>query len=264
MAATLALVAFALGWVALAFFTTAVGLLVYARVQSRASFVVDMMLRTSVPLAVTQLILVAVNAAALASGTAWWWLAAQSLLVAVGVYMVIPAAFLARAARGTEGFVIISRGLLEGLHARLDEMYGPGPARIITYSVGKQAGEADARSALQAKILTPRLLWRWLPYIFRLTGYGQLRIERFEDGREAVLHVKHSFEVFTHHMHGEMKNGCDLTRGYLAGIGRAAHPELECQTEETRCGQLHGGDTCTFVIRWFEKVKPEAKVEVVA
>lgn len=257
-------VATVLGWAGLVIYAATAATLVYARSRSRASIIVDTLIRTAVPLAVTQGVLVYADTSDLAHAEGWWWVAAEGILAVVAVYMLLTAGYLAAFARKTDGFVIVSRGLLEGVHRRLDDMYGPGPARIITYSVGKQVGEADMRNALDTGLASRKGIWRLLPYVFRMAGLGRVRYGRFEPGREVEALLKGSFEVFTDHEHGDASNGCDITRGYLAGIGKAVFPDKECQAEETRCVQVHGGDTCTFVIRWFDPVKPQEKREVLA
>lgn len=242
-----------LGVTALALNLASIGLMLYVRAKSRASLIVDTLMRTAVPLALAQAILFWMGGASLAGSMGWPWVAVQAIFFGLSLYLLVPSVFLARISSQTDGFVIISRGLLEGLHVKLDQMYGPAPARIINYSVGKQAGFADTANAIKSGVLPPGGLWRWLPYIFRLTGLGRVKYKHLDSGKEVNLVVRNSFEVFTDHEHGE--NSCDITRGYLAGIGKAMHPELECQAEETRCGQMDGGEECEFIVRWFEPVE---------
>jgi predicted hydrocarbon binding protein len=244
-------------------FLVSTGLLVLVRFKSRATLITDILLRSSLPLAlVVFLSAFAVDDASMSSVQLYAWIAVQAIMLVTGVFVfLVPALFLHRTLENLDGFVIISRGLLEGMHKRLDSMYGPGPARLITYAVGKEAGKNDSASAISGGLLKGPALWKWLPFIFRLTGYGKLRYTSFEPGREVRLTVVGSFEVFDLPADGDghVHNGCDLTRGYLAGIGKAVHPTLECQAEETRCAQVHGGTTCEFRIKWFEPVKaPEA------
>lgn len=234
------------------------GMLLWVRLKSRASLVTDVLLRSSLPLAAIGLLgIFAVNTATMTTAQLYAWLAMQVLLLLVGMFVfVLPAFFMFRTLHHLDGFVIISRGLLEGMHKRLDSMYGPGPARLITYAVGKEAGQADAASAVQEGLLKGDSLWRWLPYIFRLAGYGRLRYVTIDAPREVRVTLDDSFEVFeVPDADGHTHNGCDLTRGYLAGIGKSLHPTLDCHVEETRCAQMHGGSRCEFAIKWFEPVK---------
>lgn len=236
------------GWASVALFLLGSALMLYVREVSRSSLIVDTLVRFAPPLAAVDLILLF----ALPKG-GWAPLLIHLILLGLSLNIVVPAVFLARVGKETNGYVIVSRGLLEGIHLKLDDLYGPGPSRMILYGVGRKAGEADTRAALKAHILPPGGMWRWLPYIFRLTGLGRMRITRSRPGESIELVLDDSFEVF--HAHPDGASGCDITRGYLAGIGKALHPALDCQAEETRCAQTDGGSRCEFTIRWFEPVK---------
>lgn len=245
-------------WAAFAGFTLNVGLLLYIRSRSRATLVVDTMLRLSAPLALIQLILIGTDLLAGHAAPGSMWVLIQSIFFGLSLYMLVPSFFMARVASHTDDYIIVSRGLLNGLHEKLDELYGPSPARLITYGVGKKAGHRDAAQVLGAGILRGARMWRWLPYVFRLTGLGKAEYLRLAPGVEVRLRVTRSFEVFHHHADGVP--GCDITRGYLAGIGLATHPDQECQAEEVHCAQAEGGDTCEFVVRWFAPVPPVSVV----
>jgi hypothetical protein len=234
-------------------FLVSIALMFYVRRISRSSLIVDTLMRTALPLAAAQGILLYAGTAAVADVLSWWWVAIQLIFLGQALYMLVPSIFMARVAGQTNELVIVSRGLLEGLHVKLDQMYGPAPTRIINYSVGKQAGYEDVRTALGGNMIPPGGLWRWLPYIFRLTGLGRVKYGHLRSGDKVVIRVRDGFEVFRGHGHDG--NTCDLTRGYLAGIGKALHPGMDCQAEETRCAQADGSDECEFVLRWFEPVK---------
>lgn len=243
------------GSASLALLLANVALTLYARSRTRSSLLHDVILRTSAGFVLVQAILLYTNANAMAPAAAIEMLGLELVMLAISVWLVIPAAFLARTARSTDGYVVLSRGIIEGLHARLDQSFGPGPAHLIAYSVGKEAGYQDVRKAVDVTGLHGAWAWRLLPYVFRTTGYGRLRFAGLAPGKEVRLRLRHSMESFPHKHEGDAVGGCDLTRGYLAGMGKALHPELECQAEEMRCAHGDPQKECEFVIRWFEPMK---------
>lgn len=244
------------GSLSMALLVANLALTLYARSRTRSSLLHDVILRTSAGFVLVQAIVLYTNANAMAPAAEVQTLALELVLLAISFWLVLPAVFLARTARSTDGYVVLSRGIIGGLHARLDASFGPGPAHLIAYSVGREAGYQDVRKAVDVTGLSGPWLWRLLPYIFRTTGYGRLRFAGLAPGREVRLHLRHSMESFPHKHEGDTGGSCDLTRGYLAGMGKALHPELECQAEETRCSHGDPHQDCEFVIRWFEPMKP--------
>lgn len=245
-------VAHALVYAALAGYIAGAILLFRIRARSRATIVVDALLRTTLPLILIQLILVAIEFGVPDHPHNWGWTAISAIFAGLAVYMLTPTLFLARTSRSGDGFILFSRTLLGGLHIKLEELYGPGPSRVIAYGIGKKAGEKDAKAILGDHVARPAKWWGAMPYLFRATGLGRLHVKDVQERREVALSIDDCFEAF--HGHEGGVPGCDLTRGYFAGLGKALHPDLECQAEETRCASVDGGRTCEFSIRWFEPV----------
>jgi predicted hydrocarbon binding protein len=254
-------VAKGMGWGVLALLALTLALLIRSRRRTRVKIIHDILIGSTASFALMQAVVTTTHEVAASADSGPAWVATEGAALLITLWMLIPAAFLVGAAPATEGYVILSRGIVQGLHLRLDAMYGPGPARLIAYKIGKDSGRNDTLIALQGAV-SGRFLWRTLPATFAITGYGKLRYRAFDPGREVRLVLRDSMEVFDHeHAH---ESGCDLTRGYLAGLGKAIFPELECEAEETRCAMSSGGEECEFVIRWFEPMKEEATAPVVA
>src|SRR5581483_9620201 len=107
---------------------------------------------------------------------------------------------------------------------------------------------------VEGRVITPERFWRRLPAWWRTMGYGRLSYAREEPGKEVRVRIAQTFEA----RHPGAEPGCDLTRGYLAGLGAALVPEMACEVQEIRCCGRHGGEDCEFAILWFPRDEPHA------
>lgn len=249
-------VAVLLGYGSLVLHAINVSFLLYGRSRTRTTLLHDALIRPTIAIAVAQVLLLYAHTRTMTADTGGTWVAVMGLAFALALWMLVPSIAIGSSSPAGDGYVILSRGIIRGLHVRLDKMYGPGPAHLIAYNIGKEAGEKDLRGSFPRKI-PERLVWLGLPFVFRATGYGKLRYHDLVPRKEVHLRLRDSMESFAHADHDDLTGTCDLTRGYLAGMGKAMHPDLECHADETKCAHGDGGE-CEFVVRWFEPVAPPA------
>lgn len=236
----------------------AVAILYVAHRRSRATVFADLTLKaTMLILAVFYLALVRDWSARLPGDPALYGLAVGIGYALVGGFFLAVAVTLWRYTVRTDGAIIVSGDFLAGLRTRTTAMYGEAPSRFIVYAVGKESAEkAVARFLADGKSDRAKL-WSRLPRWFRAMGYGKLRYLSEVPGREVRVVVEDTVEA-----HGGAQGGCDLTRGYLAGLGAALHPGRDCECVEVRCGRLQGGRDCEFTLHWFPQATLPTSVTV--
>jgi len=173
----------------------------------------------------------------------------------VGGFFAISAFHLWQFTRRSDGAVIVTPDVLMGLRSRTAKMYGESASRFIVYAVGKESAQKAAEKIFGAD-LSPERIWKKLPHWFRLMGYGELKVIERDSGKEVRLTVRDTFEGRT-----SGTTGCELTRGYLAGLGTALHPDLDCECVETSCGR-EADTACQFQLHWFPRVAEPQAIEV--
>lgn len=171
-------------------------------------------------------------------------------------YMLVAGFFLSvgiaiwRHTRRTEGAIIVSPDFLSGLRTRTAAMYGDSPSRFIVYAVGKESAEKSMRRYLSRGRSDPAAIWARLPRWSRALGYGSMRVVDARIGDEVRVQVDDTIESL---QPGGVP-GCDMTRGYLAGLGSAVHPDKDCECVEARCGRLATPPApCEFTLHWFPR-----------
>lgn len=175
----------------------------------------------------------------------------------VAAFCATMAWFLWRLNRAVDGPVLVSAELLIGVRNRMEAMYGAESSRFLVYAVGKESASKAIAQLVEGKVVKPEALWRRLPSWWRTMGYGRLSFARAEPGKEVRVRIAQTFEA----RHPGKEPGCDLTRGYLAGLGAALVPDMDCEAQEIRCCSRHGGEACEFAILWFprEAMPPAAQ-----
>lgn len=225
----------------------AVVLLYLSHQRARATVFADLMLKATLLLmAAFYLGFVADNLGALPGDLAWYRLAVHAGYLLVAGFFALSAFHLWQFTRRSDGAVIVTPDVLNGLSSRTAKMYGESASRFIVYAVGKESAQKAAARLLPQPI-DPESTLRKLPHWFRQMGYGDLRVTQREIRKEVHLTVRDTFE--SRHPGG---SGCELTRGYLAGLGNVLHPELDCECVESRCGREQG-EPCEFHLHWFPK-----------
>lgn len=200
---------------------------------------------------------VADNAASFGGDPDVYRLAVYAAHLLVASFFLFFGIYLWRMSRRTAGFVVVTPEFLVALRDRTRAMYGAGPSRVISYAVAKEGAQKAVAAHLGAGLATPAAVWKRLPHLFRLMGYGRLRLVSRKPREEIEVEIEDTFEA----LHPQEGASCDLTRGYLAGLGAALEPGLECEVEETRCGA--GGDrVCRFTVRWFPPMETGRVVEI--
>lgn len=245
---------------AFAIVVAAVVILYRAHHRSRATVFADLLLKaTLLFMALLYLALVDDAAAFLPGDPAVYRIAAAAGYVAVAAFFLAVAEGLWSYTKRTDGAIIVSPDLLSGLRTRTAAMYGDSPSRFIVYAVGKESAEKGMRRFLARGDADPAKLWRKLPGWFRAMGYGHMTIVEKELGREVRLRVAGTIESLptAQDLHG----GCDLTRGYLAGMGSALHPDSDCECVEARCSRMQGGDACEFTLHWFPRAREPRAID---
>lgn len=162
--------------------------------------------------------------------------------------------FLWRVSRAIDGPVLVSAELLVGMRSRMEAMFGPESTRFLVYAVGKESAQKAVAQLVERRVMKPEQLWKGLPAWFRTAGYGRLVVERMDPGHEVRVRVEGTFES----QHPGAEPACDLTRGYLAGLGQALEPTMDCEAQELRCGLRHGGHDCEFALLWFPRDAPHS------
>lgn len=236
----------------------ALGFLVAANRKGRATLLSDLAWKATVlVMVIVYLGWVAANSTVFIGDPGAFALAESVAHLLVAAFFLYLGVLLWRSSRQGVELVLVSPEFLVALRSRTRAMYGDGPSRFISYAVAKEAAASAIDRVIAGRLASRGTLWRRLPYLFRLMGYGKLS---FVEGRApGPLHVEveGTFEA----SHGDGKGGCDLTRGYLAGLGEALEPGMSCEAEETRCVRLHGGEACAFTLRWFPPMD-SAQVQV--
>lgn len=221
--------------------------------RSRATVFTDVALKATLLLLAVMYLAFVESAASLFPGSpAAYALAAAAGYALVAGFFLSVAVALWRVVRRTNGAIIVSPEFLAGLRSRTRAMYGESPSRFIVYAVGKESAE-KAMQRFLGEGGDPMAHWARLPRWFRALGYGKLRFLSHEPGRESRLEIVDTIESTT----PDAPPGCELTRGYLAGLGSVLHPSRECECVELRCSRSEGGRACEFALHWFPRA-PEA------
>lgn len=226
--------------------------------RSRATVFVDLALRATVLiLALFYLTLVHDLAAGLPGDPAWYAAGVSAGYLLVAAFFLSVAAAIWDVTRRTDGAILVSRDFLVGLRTRTASMYGDSPSRFIVYAVGKESAQKAMRRFFGAGPIDAEKLWRRLPSWSRAIGYGRMRVLAKDVGHEVTVSVADTIESHEANAAG----GCDMTRGYLAGMGSALHAGFDCECVEVRCAKLHGGDECEFTLHWFPIVSAAPQTE---
>lgn len=237
---------------AFALIVAAVILISRAHKRSRATIFADLLLKATLLLmALLYLSFVDDAAGFLPGDPALYKAAAAAGYVMVAAFFLATAEGLWMYTKRTDGAIIVTPDFLVGLRTRTTAMYGDSPSRFIVYAVGKESAEKGMRRFLARGEADAERLWERLPTWFRQMGYGRMRILEQEVGKEIRLSVDDTIES----LQGDIPGGCDMTRGYLAGMGSALHADKDCECVEVRCGRLQGGGACEFTLHWFPSSK---------
>lgn len=226
--------------------------------RARATIFADLLLKaTLLFMALLYLSFVGDSATSLPGDPALYSAAAAAGYVMVAAFLFATAWSLWTYTKRTSGAVIVSPDFLAGLRTRTAAMYGDGPSRFIVYAVGKESAEEGMRRFLSHGHADAEGLWNKIPSWFRMMGYGRMRVVEKNVGSEVRVTIEDTIESLHPDKH---KGGCDMTRGYLAGVGSALHDDKECECVEARCARLHGGGACEFTLHWFPAVSAAPRV----
>jgi predicted hydrocarbon binding protein len=241
----------AVGALAILTFVTllvAMGFLVLAHKRARATLFTDAGWKGAfLVMVILYLGFVADNAGLLGGEEAVYHLAEVTAGFLVACFFLLLGIYLWRYSTRGADIVIVSPDFLVALRDRTQAMYGDGPSRFITYAVAKESAHKAIARQIGSGLASTAYVWKRLPYLFRLMGYGRLRYIERRPREELRLEVRGTFET----TYSGSKGGCGLTRGYLAGLGEALEPGMTCEAEETHCAGDHGDGRCEFVLRWF-------------
>ena len=236
---------FWLSTAALALLTVATAVLYLTHRQTRATLFTELAVRGAALLVcLFYLSYLAEHADALPGSASVYQAAVAGLFLLAAGFLLSVSFSLRSFTKRTDGAVVVTPDFLVSLRTRMASMYGEAPSRFIVYAVGKESAHSAIASIAQDN---PAESWKQLPRWFRLLGYGHLRYLSQDAGRETRVIVRGTLEQNAHEPSGE----CHLTRGYLAGIGKALVPGMECEVEEVRCAHASAGE-CEFALRWFE------------
>lgn len=248
---------FWLSTLSLALLTLATAVLYLTHRQTRATLFTELAVRGAALLVcLFYLSYLAQHAEALPGDANVYAAAVAGVFLLAAGFLLSVSFSLRRFTKQTAGAVVVTPDFLVSLRTRMASMYGEAPSRFIVYAVGKESAHR-AISSVAGKDQADA--WKQLPRWFRMLGYGKLRYLSQDAGRETRVAVWGTLEQNARTPSGE----CHLTRGYLAGIGKALVPDMECEVEEIRCA--HGKDgECEFAVRWFEPTPAVTPVASVA
>lgn len=234
--------------VAAASLAASVVILLLAHKRSRSTLFTDAAWKAAFLVGITiYLGYVADRAASFGGDPAFYRLMEGIAHVLIAAFFAFLGIYLWRYAGRGMDFVIVSPEFLLAMRDRMKTIYGASPARFVSYAVGKDAARGAVARSIQNHVVKPAQAWRRMPYYLRLFGYGRVRVVSGAPGSEMRIAVAGTFETLA----PAGTDGCDLTRGYLAGLGEALEEGASCEAEEVRCATHEGGGECEFVLRWF-------------
>lgn len=140
--------------------------------------------------------------------------------------------------------VMLPRSTLGKMANRLSSMYGNAAARVIVYTIGKDCGFTHVASSLKKYNMSNEKFISRLPLFHEFFAWGtKLKIIQYKPNENIIIRAYNNFET-TQKEKTDVPS-CDFTRGYFAGIGKALHPNMICETDETKC-KSKGDYYCEF------------------
>jgi len=140
--------------------------------------------------------------------------------------------------------VILPRASVRRIKEKLQKMYGIAGSKYLLYAVAKELGFKWVSEGRKQFNYSPEKTIEVTPRIMQFFAWApKVKVVEYKPEETLVVRMWNNFENFGGKK-GESQS-CDYLRGFLAGLGKSLHPDMNSEASETKC-EMRGDEYCEF------------------